>query len=206
MRHVVLLLLAMTASVSHAELLLTELRLTFQNTCCYASGPTSIGWHYYPNTGGFAFASVDASLIGVPQRWELGPNAIVSSFYRGFDWNVENPTGAYHSFQLSQPHGGIGIASLAPAKLFTAATYVDFRSTLEVIPHYTPPNGNSLLGTPFYFSALEFEVLEDTIGQNEGDINTRKIAMRFYGVPEPSSCLLLIMGCCLPQRVRHRSR
>lgn len=185
------IMLLVTAS-ARAETLLVEIDFNDTNACCINTFQQSLSWEFYNSPGGIGGTYVREDLIGVKSRQAIGPSGVLSQWYREWDFTVENPSGASHVFFIEG--GGDGIASfgLSPHKLFTQATYTQGSSqTVTVTPHITLPNGNSFVGTDWYFTAVEFEVLDVYNSSTHGDTERRRIAIRFFGVPEPTSALLL---------------
>lgn len=218
MRSALLVAVVLMAGTARGEFLVTEVKSTFwQNGLLYSS-PTSIGWEIreYPAAAG---VQINPSLVGIAQRREIiGDTAFyLNSSYRNIDFNNDNssPFEYEHAFSLEVSGDGVGPRriSLSTRELFVVGgSHEDSGpfslKRLDVTPHYAPPNGNSFVGSDMRFTAIEFTLNAWTDEDNDELIGTasqtRIFTVRFYGVPEPTSALPIMLCAIVAYAARFR--
>lgn len=142
------------------------------------------------------------SWVGVTQRTELPESSPVNNAYRSTNF-PEFPGFLYvHRFGIhliQSGSGGAGGWSVLPNQLATTGSYGGsaFTSPLDVTSYLSLPNGNSFVGTNYRFTAVEFTLDELDYGDSTaGRLPALSFTARFFGVPEPTSALLLAIGLC----------
>lgn len=188
-----LVLFALAASPAGAATILSEIDATFRGDLQFWGANRTIAYRWYPapGSGNTGFNTSDAD-VGLLQSSPIAADTLLNSWYRFFDFSVENPGGGEHAFTINGGGGVVAMWSLQAEDLFTAANYGDgFAQEIEVTPHISLPNGNSFVGTGWYFSAMEFELHERTPGPT---YDTLSFSVRFLGVPEPASLAMLFVG------------
>jgi hypothetical protein len=194
MRSVLLVAVVLVAGTARGEVLLVEASSRFEATCC-AENVFSIFWRPYemPNVSLSWLAS--EGTVGIPQRMEIAPSHFINNAYRASDFAVGNPFGVKHWFEL----GSLGFVkawTVTPQEFLTNGVYdvLGGQRGLEIATHFSPPNGNSFLGTDYRFTAAELTVNELQYGDNFEVPHIFDFTMRFYiAAPEPTSALPLIL-------------
>jgi hypothetical protein len=149
------------------------------------------------------------SWVGVTQRTELPENSVINNAYRYTDLSQSTPLPVVHGFSIHMNYtgsGGAGGWSVRPDQLATTGSYSGggLSAPLEVTSYLALPNGNSFVGTNYRFTAVEFTLDELDYGDSAaGRLPHLSFTARFFGVPEPTSAVLLTMGLCA---VGHRRR
>lgn len=189
------------ASPARADVLLTEVTKEFSRLpgpCCIVA-PESIGWQSRVPEPGIGW-NADPASTGVPQTAPIPFGNTINSLYHFYDFSVNNEALVEHVFKWSDGTGLISQAGLHPTALFTTGTYgiADINgSAFSVVSHFTPPNGNSFIGTGLQFTAIELTVDKHIVPVNESDREIIQFTARFYGVPEPATAVMgLWIGLC----------
>jgi hypothetical protein len=184
----VLLLLANPAV---AESLLTEIHAEYTTSAGQVLSPYSL--RYDTGSSGIfgTMFSVDQAVIDVPQRYEFPANHPVSLFS-----SVDFATSGLASV-AQQRFGWVNRqsvinGSVSPLRLLNTSVTDDGSRRFEITSHIVPPNGNSLVGTTMRFSALELTVKD--LYTNTGGRDGLEFMVRYYGVPEPASAFMFLLG------------
>jgi len=185
-----LLLLLVVSPVRANESLLSEISVSEFLFSGRGTLPTQVvySWSFSPEVR-LQF-SAGESWIGVPQRQEIAPDSPLNQLYqlRDFDKVPANHEWAFDSSL------GFRYLLVPSFRLFHDAAYHSpFDKTTIIDSYYSPPNGNSFVGTNERFTAM---VVTQGPIVDGGEFFGHRLSftIQFYGVPEPTSGLLLLIG------------
>jgi hypothetical protein len=200
MRYVLLLAFLAMSSPSFAETLLSEATATYTRGGLFAL-PTILAYRFSVNATPIVSRSFAGGepFIGVPQGDLIPEDSPLNLHYQLND--LINPSSGLgnHLFLWQAQNGQIYESGFPDERLFVTGVYNARPPTsdgFQVTSYYTPPNGNSFLGTSARFTRIEFVVNSQTVGTVVPDVPwTLGFTVRFFGeIPEPSSAFLFALG------------
>lgn len=195
-----LLLLLVVSPVHANETLLSQISVSEFLFSGRGTLPTQVvySWSFSPEIR-FQF-NAGESWIGVPQRQEIAVDSPLNQKYQIHDFD-KAPANHEWAFDSSL---GFRYVLVPSFRLFhDAAYYSPSDKTTIIDSHYSPPNGNSFVGTNERFTAMI--VTQGPIVAGEEFFGHQlSFTIQFYGVPEPTSGLLLMIGLISAGMIRIR--